>query len=422
MTTNNDKFNLREHCHVNQNTDSDHFVGVKTDSNNSMIYFPIGYQLPIQDNELRQDIRQLFNILSRFTDKSDSFFPKQKFSDTESVNFPFHAYYNIINYYLDHNGKYYTENKSAYKIDKRGKINWNKTIKSQVPTIQKKSFLYLTHVVRFSITDISCLITQINKFCVYESFKRVGWIFTTYTPERPDIQFDKKLFLSILKTKLNRTNNDEERILFRSMISMIKFYDSKHFDKQFYFGTENFEIIWERLIDKIFGIPNKKKFFPHGLWTERFGKNKSSSASALEPDSIMIYDNKYYILDAKYYKYGIFPNSGSKMLPQSSDINKQITYGRFVKERRTPKGTLVFNAFIIPYNRLHNDFNTNNIFCNVAEGTGDWLINPETYERIQVITLDTRYIIRNIYGNHDLIKKQLVQEIERPFKNKNHLK
>lgn len=40
------EFDLTDHCHVNSNEDGDRFVGIKADSDNAMVYFPIGYQLP----------------------------------------------------------------------------------------------------------------------------------------------------------------------------------------------------------------------------------------------------------------------------------------------------------------------------------------------------------------------------------------
>ena len=48
----------------------------------------------------------------------------------------------------------------------------------------------------------------------------------------------------------------------------------------------------------------------------------------------MIYGDKYYVLDAKYYRYGVFPDLGPSALPHSSDINKQITYADFVKNKQ----------------------------------------------------------------------------------------
>lgn len=154
------------------------------------------------------------------------------------------------------------------------------------------------------------------------------------------------------------------------------------------------------------------------VWTERFGKNKGKRASALEPDTILIYRGRFYVLDAKYYRYGILPKYGPGLLPQSSDINKQITYGQFVRNQRAPEGAEVFNAFIMPYNRVQNDFGINGLFGNVAEAVGDWVDHPdqpETYERVQGIVLDTRYLLKNYDGNHDSEKEELIREIERPF-------
>lgn len=418
MPIDREHFDIREHCHINQNGDGDRFVGVKADSNNAIIYFPMGYELPPQDDELRRDIKNLFQVLAAFTEKTDRVLEMDKFTAPQSVDFPIQAYLNVINYYLDHNGSYYTETEITYKVDKQGKTNWGRTIKTQTPMVQGKSLLYLNQVVRVSTPDLNRLITRIHRYCVYESFERIGWLYTTNSPEKPDITFDKNMFLATINSKLSSTNNDNDKKLFRSMIAMIEFRDNQTIDKQFYFGTDKFETVWERLIDKVFGVPNKDDFFPHGLWTERYGKNKGKRASALEPDTIMIYGGKYYVLDAKYYRYGILPAYGPGLLPQSSDINKQITYGQFVKNCRTPDGAEVFNAFIMPYNRVNNDFKINGLFGNVAEAIGDWVDdpdNPASYERVQGIVFDTRYLLKNYDGNHDADKEKLIQEIERPF-------
>lgn len=56
--------NLRQRCHVNTNEDGDSFVGVKADTDDAVIYFPIGYQLPDNDDDLRVDINNLFGVLT----------------------------------------------------------------------------------------------------------------------------------------------------------------------------------------------------------------------------------------------------------------------------------------------------------------------------------------------------------------------
>jgi hypothetical protein len=405
-------FNLREHCHVNSNEDGDRFVGVKADSDNVVIYFPIGYELPTNEGELKRDIKNLFNVLATFTDKTDRILHMDRFTAPHSVEFPIQAYLNVINYYLDHNGSYYTETESTYKVDKRGKTDWSRTIKTQTPMIQGKSLLYFNQVVRISTQNNNRLITRIHKFCVYESFDKIGWLYTTNKPEQPDITFDRTQFLVTLNDKLSNTNNDNDKKLFRSMIAMIEFMDDKTIDKQFYFGTDRFETVWEKLIDKYFGESNKHDYFPRAKWTEKYGPAKGKSSTALEPDTIMIYKDKYYVLDAKYYRYGVFPRLGINALPQSSDINKQITYGQFVRNNKA-MGSSVFNAFIMPFNKSNNDFKITGWYGNVAEASGDWIKTPDTHERIQGIVVDTRYLLKSYDGNHDRDKELISIEIEK---------
>lgn len=76
-------------------------------------------------------------------------------------------------------------------------------------------------------------------------------------------------------------------------------------------------------------------------------------------------------------------------------------------------GAQVFNAFIMPFNRIKNKFSITNWYGNVAEAIGDWITTPEIYERIQGIVIDTRYLLRNYDGNHDYDKELLSVEIEK---------
>jgi hypothetical protein len=412
MSTKSKTFNLSEHCHVNSNEDEDRFVGVRVERDNFFIYFPIGYDLPNNDDELKSDIKSLLSVLMMFTDKSEKVFHLESTSNFGSVEFPIQAYQNIINYYFDHNGNYFTEVESINKVGNRGKTDWNKTIKTQFPKILGKSIIYFDQVVRISSQNNNSLITRINQYCVYESFDKIGWLYTSIKPEKPDILFDRTLFLVTLYDRLSNTYNDNDKKLFRSMIALIEFMGDNSNYKQFYYGTKRFENVWEKLIDKYFGVTNKDDYFPRAKWTERYGQNKGKSSSALEPDTIMIYKDKYYVLDAKYYRYGVFPRLGISALPQSSDINKQITYGKFVKNNKA-MGAAVFNAFVMPFNKSNNEFKIRQNYCNVAEATGDWIKNPDIFERIQGIVVDTRYLLKNYYGNHNLDKELISLEIEK---------
>lgn len=59
------EYDIKKHCHINTNEDGDRFVGIKADSDNAMVYFPIGYELPETDAEIRTDIKLLISLRHR---------------------------------------------------------------------------------------------------------------------------------------------------------------------------------------------------------------------------------------------------------------------------------------------------------------------------------------------------------------------
>ena len=115
------EYDIKKHCRVNTNEDGDRFVGIKADSKNAMVYFPIGYQLPETDNEIRMDIRHLIHVLSEFTTKQDRLLAMNKFAAPQSLDFPINAYRTVIEYFLNNNCKYYMETEQVYKEAAAGK-------------------------------------------------------------------------------------------------------------------------------------------------------------------------------------------------------------------------------------------------------------------------------------------------------------
>lgn len=403
---------IKKHCHVNSNEDGDRFVGIKADSDNAMVYFPIGYQLPETDNEIRTDIKHLIQVLSEFTTSEDRLIAVNKFAAPQSVDFPINAYKNVIEYYFSIGGKYYIEVEPTFKTSATGKQDWPRTVRNQVPLVQQKggisSFIYTEFTVRATRPNDSKQITQINRFCVYEAFKKLGWLYVPYMPEQPGPHPDVKTSSAILTAKLGSTNDDKKRNLFQAMKDMLKYMDEKTSDRQFYFGTDDFDHVWEKLIDRAFGEKDKDKYFPRSRWLLSHGKYKEKRP--LMPDTIMIYNGKYYILDAKYYKYGWtgIPDH----LPNGSSINKQITYGEYLEKYKGVDANSLFNAFIMPYNMAKNHFKLTSVVGNIGEAVGDWRYNKKYYERIQGIVMDTRYLMYHYSGKPIKEKVALAECIE----------
>ncbi|MEQ4936686.1 hypothetical protein ABN125_08075 [Proteus terrae] len=406
------KFELKNLCHINTNEDGDRFVGIKIDTENVSVNFPIGYELPETDAEIRKDIRHLIQVLSEFKNNDEKLLTLNNFSIPQRVNFPINAFKNVIEYFFSIGGKYYVETDSTYKIAATGNQDWAKTIRNQTPFIQAKngvnSFIYPNFIVKTITPNDNNLITQINRYCVYEAFSKLGWLYVPYIITNVGSYPDVKVSIEIIKSKLIEINDDKKKVLFQSMKDMLEFMDEKTTDKQFYFGTDNFELVWEKLIDRAFGEKNKDKYFPRTRWLLDKGRYKENRP--LMPDTIMIYNGKYYILDAKYYKYGC--TGIPAHLPNASSINKQITYGEYIEKHIGVSNNSLFNAFIIPYNMKNNYFKIDTIVGNIGEAVGDWRDNIKYYERIQGIVIDTRYLMFHYLGKISKEKVMLAECIE----------
>lgn len=407
---------LLAHCHVNTIDDFDSFVGIKADSEKAIVNFPIGYQLPKSEQELRMDILHLISVLNELTERMDNLFAMQKYDTPQEVEFPIRAYMEIISSFMEQNG-YYTEKVSEFKVGKLGKIDWARTLRNKKPIIQANGTpAFVDYVIRVSAPNERNMITQIHKFCVYESFKKLGWLFTPFLPDEPTIHRNEKMFLIALRNKLANTNLDKDKRLFTAMISMLEYIDEKTMEKQFYFGTNRFEYVWEKLIDRAFGVKNKVEYFPKTRWALREGRNRTNAA--LEPDTIMLHSRKIYVIDAKYYKFG--ETGIPSDLPESSSINKQITYGEYIASLQRFKNVYgedvpVYNAFVMPYNSRENHIGVNEIFVNIGEATGDWKTSGKTYERVQGILVDTRYLMHHYVGSQDNRIMMLAQSISSAF-------
>lgn len=404
--------NLRQRCHVNTNEDGDSFVGVKADTEDAVIYFPIGYQLPDNDDDLRVDINNLFGVLAAFM-KEDRVIEASKFEAPQTVDFPIHAYLTVIRDFL-HNARYYTETDPIYKTDTKGRTSWTRTIREQRPLVQKNgSLIFTSMTVRSSTPNANKEITQIHKFCVYEAFEKMGWLYVPFMPEQPGNHPTTKASIAILTKKLCTTNNDNEQKLFGAMRSMLEYMDRHSTDTQYFFGTDHFEIVWEKMIDKAFGIEDKERYFPRTRWLLTYGTDREKTP--LYPDSVMIYGDHYYVLDAKCYRYGWTGNPDH--LPNGTDINKQITYGEYIERAHSIPNERLFNCFIMPFNQADNLFGITSMVGNIGEAVGDWRYdfnNPrmKNYERIQGIVMDTRYLMYNYIGTPEQQKKELAECIE----------
>lgn len=343
-----DRTDLAEKCYVNKKG-TDAFVGVRCQDGDIRISFPLGYHLGDCEKEIRRDIVLLFAVLASHTKKKDSVL-KGRSKTFEEMDFPMPSYLYLIRDFLSRG--YYREREARYQVARNGRIHWGRTIKTRKPYIQNKDVCYLDYVIRKSQDKEIELITQIHEFCVYESFRWMGWLFTVAMPAKPRIKRKDKVFRQVLRDKIAVTCQDRNRQLFEHMLAIMDYKGDPLSEQNYRYGTYRFEYVWESMIDKVFGIAEKAEYFPATWWKLQDGPHRNA---CLEPDTIMILGKKVFVLDAKYYQYGVTRDPGD--LPESTSINKQITYGEYVTmlagqeefQRKHGKDIEVYNAFLMPY-------------------------------------------------------------------------
>ena len=398
---------LRGCWHISENKADDSFVGIQINElGKPNIVFPVGFHISkdTSEQELRADIILLMNTLSKY-EKS---IPQKIFDITvgkrQCSSAIFAAYYRTIMYYIEYG--YYRDKEIVYQKNGRGTISWGRTIKKISPLIDHLSAYYLDFINRHKQGDDDSLIYKINKYCVKESLKTIGWLFPGVTFSAEDITFNKNMFKSILLNKLHNTFDDKKQHLFRDMLTIV---DGKDSINEFGFrniklGTERFEYVWEKMIDELFGEPNKKDFFPESRWI--IG-GESLGSSFLRPDTIMEAQDSIYILDAKYYKFGY--SELAKDLPGTSSINKQITYGEYAETLAYCQNKEIYNFFILP----SNNSSLQNYSC-VGYAVSDWKNNSKykekPYHKVYAILADVKtmmqnYVYQNSFEKHKLVDK-----------------
>lgn len=391
------EFSIRDKCKVNSNLDTDTFVGIKCENGEFSVHFPLGFSISDTDKELRKDILLLINTIAATTQRKESEI-EEKAQNFNHISFPFQAYLYLI---YDFYGRgYYLERETKYNNAKRGKIDWNRTIKTQKAYVQDENVFYLDFVTKKNSIKDDEMITLIHQYCVYDAFCKIGWLYTNQLPEKSRLKYNEKLFRSIVLDKLRYTFNDKNKILFTNMLAVINYLGDENAGINYKYGTYRFEYVWEAIIDRVFGISNKEDYYPKTTWNiagRSVEVNDSYENSSLRPDSIMLYNGNIYVLDAKYYKYGAYKNPG--MLPKSTDINKQITYGEYIAGQEKFKikhgeNYEVYNAFIMPFDRTSKYWKGSNSIVRIGQAVGNWKENKKAYENVQGILVDLKYLMK----------------------------
>lgn len=406
--------------------DEDNFVGLKYKKESINIYLPLGYDINriaegkiITSIEIKTRILLLLKSISLIKSFDNS---KNSFGQNvgENKEIPFNSFLWIINDYL--NNGLYQEIDKKYDKKNHGKINWKKTLNSE-HYFSDNNVIFINPYYETNFQKDN-LITELNNYCVKISCDFIGFLFGNITlPDtkinKERVRINKKYYLNLLNKELMHSFNDRKKILLSHMKRIIDMSYDEDFETQGTYGTYRYEYVWEKIVNETLGTKsiNISDYFPEAYWNI-INKDKEKDKSKLRPDTILKdkQKSKLYILDAKYYKYGI--TSNMKDLPHTDSIQKQITYGDHIannNEIYKINSNNIFNAFILPYNKNKNNFNLNNNIEYLGFAESDWRkkTTSHNYEKIALIFVDTKYLIDCYFKKDKFEIQSLIKSIEK---------
>lgn len=377
--------NLKDICYVSSNYSNDNYVGIKFLDDDIKVYFPMGYEIPSDNSECRKSIISLLKTISieRILNKSDS---KYSLNNGKDKEIPINSFLWIIDDYL--NNGLYTDKEKIYKKGKNGKINWKKTLNTKF-YISNNSAIYLDPYVEKNTLEDN-IITDIHAYCVGVSIDYIGWIFGNIPRPNNNIKVERiAYYVSIINKELIQSFDDKKKTLLMNLKMILEMSGGDYKIKMKNIGTNSYEYIWEYIVNSVYGNLDPKLYFPNSKY-HLIGFDDDIESSSLRPDTVLEVEKDLYILDSKYYKYGITKNPSD--LPSTDSIQKQITYGDHAKNK-IQKHKKIFNAFIIPYNKHNNKFGLEKNIEYVGFAESSWRNSKELYDHISVILIDTKFLI-----------------------------
>lgn len=358
----------------------DNFVGAKLSDSKVDFYFPLGIEFSEENSDAcLREARKILNTLFLATTSSTTA-SKSLEATKDSHTLPLNSCIWLIEDYLK-NGLYLVREKT-FAREEFGKINWRRTFKTQ-PLPAKNSFVYLIPIIE-KRTRTDNFLTQVQKYCLNLSLYEIGWLFNLPEPKnfRDISRAEKIYFENLCLRELKSSFDDRKKILINHLLRILRFSLGKKTLADFSeVGTYEFHQVWESMIDKVFGNEDHDKFFPRASWHL---DGEDFLSSKLRPDTVMSRNARLYILDAKYYKFGVTKNPSD--LPSSGSIQKQITYGDHAKLHHS--FNVIKNVFVTP---THNP-TTPLEYKGFAES--DWRENKEKYQKVHLVLLDTETLMR----------------------------
>lgn len=395
------------HPHKVTGKSNDSFIGLKIYGNDIRFYYPEAYRI----NESAVESTDVLNILRTISLAKTSSSEKTKTYSTVNIDgdFALNSYLWIISDFLS-NG-FYVNREKLFKVNQHGKVNWKRTLKQQ-PMICNGNVIYGDIVSEVKNTQDNILV-EMHRFCVKTSLDFIGWLFNLDSDFIEATRFNagiKAFYLATLQNELDATFDDEKRMRLLHMKKILSGIDDDFSGNEFVYGVDSYHYIFEKMINEIFGTEDPAEYYPKAKWKLVKNYFEETESSSLMPDTVLKsnFDGSVYIIDSKFYRFGTTQDERYD-LPDTTSIQKQITYGDYVKNEKGE--SKIFNAFLLPYDS--EDEKETEIIKYIGYAEPNWRkVRDESHGKVYAFLIDLKHVISTWNSvNHNFEQQKLIEQI-----------
>lgn len=388
-------------CKISSKEFRFNFTGILFLKDLPIIIFPKNFLLSTNSQELINDAELFIRVLIQYC--SDPFlesFESQYLLGENKITESIISTSFII---IEDSKKYglLSRKNKVSTYNRNGHIQWKKTLSSSIPIINHKRILYNNLIIKYEKEDNSNMIYLIHKYVLYQCQKMWGWL--SYSNNEQMIEEQKlpisiSKAISILKSELQKSFIDHEVNTLKMLLSFLLMQTTSGFYSKL-FGTQYFSFVWEAICRYIFNTDDFKirALLPQPIWKSEKVQAKISQ----RPDIFTIFQNKIYILDAKYYNYNI-------NLPGWHDVVKQLFY-RHTLLLSLNKSISIRSAFLLPSDES----------CDISYIGKVYVDNVDEIGEILAFAINQRMTFR-CYANQDkeLIQNTLISKLAKMYYSK----
>lgn len=274
------------------------------------------------------------------------------------------------------------------------KILWEKTIELTHPVISNNIPIYVEPISTKSKRNEAHLITEIQKWISMKSFDLVGKMMfpsESLSLESNCSEEETEYYVAIIEGYLQNIYSDDEVALLKNFLWFLK-EDMKMEDSEIeVFGTKAFHRVWE-LANKILWqdqFESLKTFIPYPVW--EYNRLSYKPDDTIIPDILYKTDEKFFVVDAKYY-LPVFIGDKPSGQPGVESITKQYVYEDVLKAQF---GDLTFvNIFCFPDEM---DLESEGPIISISDSFINGKVNFETspYNDILNVYLPPKAVLKN---------------------------